>query len=238
MDDPFSTPQRPPIIRDFVPISKTTFIALLQELPFQELHLQSRCITDEEDTSATISFIQELGRALSNVHITPSASKTPSPKKLLTGTLDRPNTTLTLPSEEDTPSKPRHKPDPPPSTTATPSILSSQTSQIVTRRRFPTTEEELVTWKRRQEMMKLAMDVDSSTPGISSEIDTIPTRVEQVDDTHAGTIIPDFVLENVEWDHPPNFPGRPADDPVVKELLLLRHHQKARPFQNRGRRKL
>ena len=67
--------------------------------------------------------------------------------------------------------------------------------------------------------MKLAMDVDSSTSGILSEIDNILMYVEKVDDIHAGTGMPDSVLENVEWDHPPNFPRRPADDPLVKELL-------------------
>jgi hypothetical protein len=162
MDDPFSTapqrPSRPPKITDFVRISKKTFIALLNELPFQELHLQSRYITDEEDASATVSFVQELGRALGNVRIIPSASKTPSPKKLLTGTVDRRNPTPTLPSEEeDTPTEPRHRPDLPPSTTATRSIPSQQTSQIVTPRRFPTSEGKSVTWKRRQEIMKLAI---------------------------------------------------------------------------------
>src|SRR5271154_2534038 len=96
MADPFSNPPqrptRPPTVGEFVRISKKTFLALLNELPFQELDLQSRFITDDEDTSATNSFIQELGRALSNVRITPSSADKPSsPKKLLSASLDRRN---------------------------------------------------------------------------------------------------------------------------------------------------
>src|ERR1700737_403955 len=59
-------------------------------------------------------------------------------------------------------------------------------------------------------------------PSILSEIDTGLTCVEQqVDDSHARTIITDSVLKNVQWDHPPNFHRRSADDPVLKELIRL-----------------
>jgi hypothetical protein len=82
-------------------------------------------------------------------------------------------------------------------------------------------------------MMNPAMDVDS-TPGILSEIDTILTYIEhQVDDTLAGTIIPGSVLENIKWDHPPNFPRRTPDDPLVKELLAHTITEKQDPYISR-----
>ena len=228
MAGPFSTPPqrptRPPTVGDFVRISKKTFLALLNELPFQELDLQSRFITDDEDTSATNNFIQELGRALSNVRITPSSADKPSsPKKLLSASLDRRNRTPTLPLVEETPTKPRHSP---PSTAATELISSPQphpspellppptTAQVAPQRRFPTNEEESIVWKRRQDMMRLAIDVDSSTPGILSEIHSILTLVEhQVHESSEPADIPDAVLHNVQWDHPPNFSRRPATTP-------------------------
>src|SRR5271167_3739832 len=111
MDDPFSTPPqhqaRSASIDDLVRISKKTFISLLNDLPFQELFLQSQFITDDHDNSALLRFIQELGRALSNVRITSSATRT-SPKKFLSATLDRripPQQFFS--SEEETPTKPR-----------------------------------------------------------------------------------------------------------------------------------
>ena len=67
--------------------------------------------------------------------------------------------------------------------------------------------------------MKLTIDVGSSSTRILSDIESILICPAQVDNVHAGTIIPGSVLEKVESDHPPNFPRRPADDPVVKELL-------------------
>ena len=110
MDDPFSTPPqrstRPASIGDRLRISKKTFIALLNSLPFHELDLQWQFISDDNDNSATVRFIRELGRALSNAQITPSAVRT-SPKKLLSDTLDGRVPHRFLPSEEETPTKPR-----------------------------------------------------------------------------------------------------------------------------------
>ena len=222
-------------------ISKKTFLALLNELPFQELDLQSRFITDDEDTSATNNFIQELGRALSNVRITPSSADKPSsPKKLLSASR---NLTPTLPPVEETPTKPRH---PPPSTAAkelissphphsSPELLPSpRTVQVAAQRRFPTNEEESIVWKRRQDMMRLAIDVDSSTAGILSEIHSVPTLVEQqVHESSESADIPDAVLHNVQWDHPPNFSRRSADDPVLKELLANTITEEQDPYASR-----
>ena len=225
-------------------ISKQTFLALLNELPFHELDLQSRFITDDEDTSATNNFIQELGRALSNVRITPSsATKPSSPKKLLSASLDRRNLTSTLPPVQETPTKPRR---PPPSTAATklisspqphpsPELLPSPTTvHVAAQRRFPTNEEESTVWKRRQDMMRLAINVDSSSPGILSEIHSILTLVEQqVHESSGPADIPDAVLHNVQWDHPPNFSRRPADDPVLKELLANTTTEEQDPYASR-----
>ena len=90
MDDPFSTPQRSSI-RDFVSISKAAFIGLINELPFSELQIKSRFITEEEDIPTTSRFVQELGRALSSVNLTMSTS--PSPKKMLHESLEHQHTT-------------------------------------------------------------------------------------------------------------------------------------------------
>lgn len=171
MDGSFSTPsQRPsrPPIGDFVTISKSTFIALISELPFHELQINSHYFTKEEDISTTISFVQGLGRALSNVHVTSSASKATSPKALFTRILkDHRDPSPTFPSEDDSPSKSRHELDLPPSTTAPEFIPSPSTNQIAPRCRFIDAEES-EKWKGRQEIMKLAPKVDSSTLGILS----------------------------------------------------------------------
>lgn len=131
---------------------KKTLIALLNELPVQELHLQSRYNMDEEDTSATSSFLQELGRASSNVGITRPLQRQ---YRLL-------HLKKILPQNF-------RKPNPPPSTTATQSIPFPRTSHIATQHRFPMNEES-VTWKRRQEIMQQA---DYGQQSILSEIDTI-----------------------------------------------------------------
>jgi len=81
--------------------------------------------------------------------------------------------------------------------------------------------------------MKLAKDVGSSVTRILSDIETIFICPGQADNVHAGTVIRDSVLEKVEWDHPPNFPRRPADDPVLKELLRITITEDRDPYISR-----
>jgi hypothetical protein len=85
MDDAFQTPPQlatMPSPGDVIPISKKTLISLLLDLPIQELFVRSNMISDSDSDSATLNFIHELGRALSNARITSSTPKA-SPKKRL-----------------------------------------------------------------------------------------------------------------------------------------------------------
>src|SRR5271169_1467380 len=92
MDNTFQTPPQlatMPSIGDVIRISKKTLISLLLDLPIQELFVRCNMISHSDSDSATLNFIHELGRALSNARITSSAPKS-SPKKRLYSINPRP----------------------------------------------------------------------------------------------------------------------------------------------------
>jgi hypothetical protein len=83
----------------------------------------------------------------------------------------------------------------------------------------PDNEEGQRMWKRGEEKKKklLAFSSVSSTKGKLSEIDNVLTCAERVYDP----ITTANVLKKIEWNPPPTFPRRSADDQVVKGLLAL-----------------
>ena len=150
MEDPFSTPlqrqTKPASMPDLVSVSKNTFVSLLHALPFQELHLQSQVISDDNDYSAILMFIQELGRALSNIQITPSTKRT-SPKRILSATLDRPIPTERFSSpEEETPTKVRYS-------LHAPQAVPAPEPEPEPRGRHFSLDEDYAKWKRRQDIL-------------------------------------------------------------------------------------
>jgi hypothetical protein len=228
MNDPFSTPPprptKPASIGDRLRISKKTFIALLNSLPFHELDLQWQFISDDDDNSATLRFIRELGRALSNVQITPSAMRK-SPKKLLSDTLDGHGPHRFLPAEEETPIKPRwkHIETPLPTTTqavpsSEPCILPEQELQ----NKDTENDQRDAKRKRHEAFFELYRKIEAGKQGIScSQIGLTLTGIEnRVQGSHTDHIIPRAVLDQITWDHPrPDFPPRSNDDPLVKAMF-------------------
>lgn len=175
MDHSFTTPPQrqtiPVSMQDLLRISKENFISLLNDLPFQELHLQIQFISDDNDNSAFLRFVQELGRALSNVQIMPHAAKE-SPKKILSATLDRPIPQV-LPCEEETSTKPCRKVEPLQPTTITQVVPSSKSHdlsklELESQDNPFISDQEYAKRKRCQDILDYASRIESFRQGISS----------------------------------------------------------------------
>ena len=224
MDDAFQTPPQlttMPSIGDDIRISKKTLISLLLDLPIQELFVRSNMISDDDSDSATLNFIHELGRALSNARITSSTPKV-SPKKRLYSINPRP-TESSLQLEQPLATRPR-------APTRLAADVDDPLSSLEPQKpmQVPQKHEDYVD-SRRQEMIKIANAMKSPAEGISTHMNRILTQTETNLDSTEGAIIPRSILESIQWDHPPHFRRPGHDDPrrkrMIEEIKNTRLHQ-------------
>lgn len=170
MEDASQTPPQlttMPSIGDDIRISKKTLISLLLDLPIQELFVRSNMISDDDSDSATLNFIHELGRALSNARITSSTPKV-SPKKRLYRINPHP-TESSLQLEQPLTTRPR-------ALTRLAAGVDDSLSSLEPQKPMQCPQkQEVYVDSRRQEMIKIANAMKSPAEGISTRMNRMLT---------------------------------------------------------------
>jgi hypothetical protein len=167
--------------------------------------------SDDDSDSATVNSIHELGRALSNAHITSSTPET-SPKERLYSVNPCP-TESSLSLEQPLATTPG---DPIRLAAGVNDPLSSLEPQIPMQ--DPQKHEDFVYW-RRQDMIKTAKAMISQAESTSTHMNRWLTQTETNFDSTEGAIIPRSILESIQWDHPPHFRRSDPENPRRKRMM-------------------
>jgi hypothetical protein len=224
MDDAFQTPPQlatMPSIGDVIRISKKTLISLLLDLPILEPFVRSNMISESDSDSATLNFIHELGRALSNARIISSAPKA-SPKKRLYSINPCP-TESSLQLVQPFATTPR-------APTRLAAGVSYPLSSFEPQKlmQVPQKQDDYVD-SRRQEMIKTANAMKSLAESISTHMNRILTQTETNLDSTEGAIIRRSILESIQWDHTPHSRRSGHEDSrrkrMIEEVKNTRRHQ-------------
>ena len=174
-------------------------------------------ISDSDSDSATLNFIHELGRALSNAHITSSAPKA-SPPKLLYSIDPRP-TESSLQLEQPLATRPR-------AATRLAAGIDDPFSSFEPQNpmQLPQKHEDYVD-SRRQEMIKTAKEMRSRAEGMNRMLTQTETNLESTE----AAVIPRYILESIKWDHPHNFRRPSLENPrrkrMIEEVKNAQFHQ-------------